>query len=84
MLCRTALRISGPGVSKPAPGVLRRAPLLQCAQWLLRAQSPARYARAYATEHAHHEARIENIRNIGIIAHVDAVGICLEMADVLC
>ncbi|KAL2121585.1 hypothetical protein VTJ04DRAFT_5612 [Mycothermus thermophilus] len=72
MLCRTALRISGPGVSKPAPGVLRRAPLLQCAQWLLRAQSPARYARAYATEHAHHEARIENIRNIGIIAHVDA------------
>ncbi|KAK4683293.1 Ribosome-releasing factor 2, mitochondrial [Podospora pseudoanserina] len=28
--------------------------------------------RSYATEHAHHEARIENIRNIGIIAHVDA------------
>lgn len=28
--------------------------------------------RSYATEHAHHEARVENIRNIGIIAHVDA------------
>ncbi len=32
-----------------------------------------RSVRAYATDHAHHEARIENIRNIGIIAHVDAV-----------
>lgn len=32
-----------------------------------------RSARAYSSDHAHHEARIENIRNIGIIAHVDAV-----------
>ncbi|KAK3900784.1 P-loop containing nucleoside triphosphate hydrolase protein [Staphylotrichum tortipilum] len=31
-----------------------------------------RSARSYASDAAHHEARIENIRNIGIIAHVDA------------
>ncbi|KAK4189311.1 P-loop containing nucleoside triphosphate hydrolase protein [Podospora australis] len=30
------------------------------------------HVRTYATDQAHHEARIENIRNIGIIAHVDA------------
>ncbi|KAK4099371.1 P-loop containing nucleoside triphosphate hydrolase protein [Parathielavia hyrcaniae] len=29
-------------------------------------------SRAYSSDHAHHEARIESIRNIGIIAHVDA------------
>jgi elongation factor G len=29
--------------------------------------------RSYSSEHAHHDARIENVRNIGIIAHVDAV-----------
>ncbi|KXX80230.1 Ribosome-releasing factor 2, mitochondrial [Madurella mycetomatis] len=28
--------------------------------------------RSYSSEHAHHDARIENVRNIGIIAHVDA------------
>ncbi|KAK4163238.1 P-loop containing nucleoside triphosphate hydrolase protein [Cladorrhinum sp. PSN259] len=28
--------------------------------------------RTYSTEAAHHEARVESIRNIGIIAHVDA------------
>ncbi|KAH6634483.1 P-loop containing nucleoside triphosphate hydrolase protein [Chaetomium sp. MPI-SDFR-AT-0129] len=31
-----------------------------------------RFARHYSSDHAHHEARIENVRNIGIIAHVDA------------
>jgi elongation factor G len=30
-------------------------------------------ARSYSSDHAHHEARTESIRNIGIIAHVDAV-----------
>lgn len=33
----------------------------------------ARFARSYSSEYAHHEARIESVRNIGIIAHVDAV-----------
>ncbi len=33
----------------------------------------ARFARSYSSDHAHHEARSESIRNIGIIAHVDAV-----------
>ena len=32
-----------------------------------------RFARSYSSDHAHHEARTESIRNIGIIAHVDAV-----------
>ncbi|KAK3293963.1 P-loop containing nucleoside triphosphate hydrolase protein [Chaetomium fimeti] len=31
-----------------------------------------RFARSYSSEYAHHEARIESVRNIGIIAHVDA------------
>ncbi|KAL2136727.1 hypothetical protein VTI74DRAFT_1768 [Chaetomium olivicolor] len=31
-----------------------------------------RFARSYSSDHAHHEARTESIRNIGIIAHVDA------------
>jgi elongation factor G len=31
------------------------------------------FSRSYSSDHAHHEARIESIRNIGIIAHVDAV-----------
>jgi elongation factor G len=35
--------------------------------------APSRLARSYSSDHAHHEARIESIRNIGIIAHVDAV-----------
>lgn len=34
-----------------------------------------RFARSYSSDHAHHEARIENVRNIGIIAHVDAVSL---------
>jgi elongation factor G len=42
--------------------------VLNNAQW-----ARARLARSYASEHAHHEARTESIRNIGIIAHVDAV-----------
>lgn len=33
----------------------------------------SKFARSYSSEHAHHEARIESVRNIGIIAHVDAV-----------
>ncbi len=33
----------------------------------------SRFARSYSSDHAHHEARTESIRNIGIIAHVDAV-----------
>ncbi|KAL1843343.1 hypothetical protein VTJ49DRAFT_2160 [Mycothermus thermophilus] len=72
MLCRTALRLSGPNVSAAATELVRRAQLIRCAQRLQRAQSSPRCARSYATEHAHHEARVENIRNIGIIAHVDA------------
>ncbi|KAL2148549.1 hypothetical protein VTH82DRAFT_2103 [Thermothelomyces myriococcoides] len=32
----------------------------------------SKFARSYSSEHAHHEARIESVRNIGIIAHVDA------------
>jgi elongation factor G len=39
-----------------------------------------RFARSYSSEHAHHEARIESIRNIGIIAHVDAVCIKTQLA----
>ena len=37
------------------------------------ARARARFARSYSSDHAHHEARTESIRNIGIIAHVDAV-----------
>ncbi|KAK4134710.1 P-loop containing nucleoside triphosphate hydrolase protein [Trichocladium antarcticum] len=32
----------------------------------------SRIARSYSSDHAHHESRAERIRNIGIIAHVDA------------
>ncbi|KAL2024605.1 hypothetical protein VTK56DRAFT_7648 [Thermocarpiscus australiensis] len=35
-------------------------------------QSRFRFARSHSTEHSHHDAKIESIRNIGIIAHVDA------------
>lgn len=39
----------------------------------------SRIARSYSSDHAHHESRAESVRNIGIIAHVDAVRASLGM-----
>ncbi|KAK4149561.1 P-loop containing nucleoside triphosphate hydrolase protein [Chaetomidium leptoderma] len=64
MLCRAPLRVcrSGPSTLLPvAVLVLKNAQLAR-----------GRFARSYSSDHAHHEARIESVRNIGIIAHVDA------------
>jgi elongation factor G len=69
LLCAAPLR-SGAGRLRPVVSVavlvLRNAQLAQ-------AQARVRSARSYSSDHAHHEARIESVRNIGIIAHVDAV-----------
>ncbi|KAK3307572.1 P-loop containing nucleoside triphosphate hydrolase protein [Chaetomium strumarium] len=64
MLCSAPLR----------NGSSRLRPVLPMAVLVLRnAQfAHSRCVRSYSSEHAHHEARIESIRNIGIIAHVDA------------
>ena len=43
-----------------------------------------RFARSYSSDHAHHEARTESIRNIGIIAHVDAVRLVLSCLVLSC
>ncbi|KAL2177615.1 P-loop containing nucleoside triphosphate hydrolase protein [Thermothelomyces heterothallicus CBS 202.75] len=69
MLSRAPLRTCRYGPSRLLPAnvfpvailVLRNAQLTRIG-----------FARSYSSEHAHHEARIESVRNIGIIAHVDA------------
>jgi elongation factor G len=57
-------------------------PALPLAVLVLRNAQLARgsLSRSYSSDHAHHEARIESIRNIGIIAHVDAVRVCSQPA----
>lgn len=67
MLCSLPLRACRHGSSR-----LRVVPVAVLV--LKNAQlARVRLARSYSSDHAHHEARTESIRNIGIIAHVDAV-----------
>jgi len=67
MLCSGPLRACRHGPS--------RLPVVSVAVLVLKNAQLARLrvARSYSSDHAHHEARTESIRNIGIIAHVDAV-----------
>lgn len=72
MLASAPLRTCRYGGRSLALMVLKNAQLTR--------QSSLNITRSYSSEHAHHEARTESIRNIGIIAHVDAVslGIIIE------
>ncbi|KAK4246522.1 P-loop containing nucleoside triphosphate hydrolase protein [Corynascus novoguineensis] len=70
MLCSAPVRTCRYGPSRLLPNsVLSVAVLVLKSAQLIRTGS---FARSYSSEHAHHEARIESVRNIGIIAHVDA------------
>lgn len=75
MLARVPLRgCCRPG--RPRQSGLLALLVLKNAQWARNSTS----VRAYSSEHAHHEARIESVRNIGIIAHVDAVRAGLSLS----
>ncbi|KAK4041899.1 P-loop containing nucleoside triphosphate hydrolase protein [Parachaetomium inaequale] len=69
MLWSTPLRACRHGPSRLLPASVPPAAVLVLKNAQL---ARARFARSYSSDHAHHEARIESIRNIGIIAHVDA------------
>ena len=76
MLSSTPLRACRYGSSR----LLLPTSVLPAAVLVLRNTQLARgrFARSYSSEYAHHEARIESVRNIGIIAHVDAVGLLIH------